>query len=127
MLKTLGILTLIFGLAASATARATDYRIDTWADGLAQPWSLAFLPDGRALVTELRGTLRIIAADGEVGPLLANVPPVYFAAQGGLLDVVLDPRFAARNRRRDRQPLEDAHDPTVPDEVLDTNRLVLGQ
>ena len=36
-------------------------------------------------------------------------------------------RFAARNRRRDRQPLEDADDPTVPDEVLDTNRLVLGQ
>jgi glucose/arabinose dehydrogenase len=94
MLKTLGILTLIVGLVASATARATDYRIETWADGLAQPWSLAFLPDGRALVTELRGTLRIIAADGEVGPLLANVPPVYFAAQGGLLDVVLDPRFA---------------------------------
>ena len=81
-------------LALAGAARATDYRIETWAEGLELPWSLAFLPDGGALVTELRGALRPVGADGRVGEPLAGVPAVYFAGQGGLFDVVLHPRFA---------------------------------
>ena len=73
---------------------ASDYRVETWAEGLDLPWSIAFLPDGSALVTELGGKLRPISADGRVGEPIANVPAVYFAGQGGLFDVVLHPQFA---------------------------------
>jgi glucose/arabinose dehydrogenase len=93
MHKALVLLILLVGMGSAGMVRAADYRIETWVDGLDQPWSLAFLPGGGALVTELRGTLRRIDADGAAGAPLANVPPVYFAAQGGLLDVVPDPRF----------------------------------
>ncbi len=67
------------------------------AEGLANPWSLAFLPDGRMLVTERPGNLRIVTNDGKVGPPLAGLAPVAASGQGGLLDVALDPEFA-RNR-----------------------------
>jgi glucose/arabinose dehydrogenase len=63
-------------------------------DGLAHPWGLAFLPDGRALVTEKPGRLRIVEKDGRLGPSLAGVPEVDTTGQGGLLDVALDPDFA---------------------------------
>ncbi len=65
-----------------------------WAAGLENPWSIAFLPDGRALVTERPGRLRIISRDGRVGPPVAGVPKVLVAGQGGLLDVALHPDFA---------------------------------
>ncbi len=69
-------------------------RVDTVADGLEHPWALAFLPDGRILVTERPGRLRIVATDGSLSEPLAGVPPVAARGQGGLLDVALDPRFA---------------------------------
>jgi glucose/arabinose dehydrogenase len=83
---------LTLGLVSSAPA--AGYRLDAWAEGLELPWSLAFLPDGSALVTELGGSLRRIDAQGTVGEPIVNVPPVYFAGQGGLFDVVLHPQFA---------------------------------
>jgi glucose/arabinose dehydrogenase len=61
---------------------------------LAHPWSLAFLPDGRMLVTERPGRMRIITRDGKLSPPLANVPRVFAVNQGGLLDVILDRAFA---------------------------------
>ncbi|WP_435791796.1 PQQ-dependent sugar dehydrogenase [Elongatibacter sediminis] len=70
------------------------WRLETWATGLDAPWSLTFLPDGGALVTERPGSLRRIAADGSVGEPLAGVPAVYDAGQGGLFDVVLHPQFS---------------------------------
>ena len=77
-------------LASSANAQ---YTIETVADNLELPWSLAFLPDGSMIVTERPGRLRMIR-DGELleAPV-AGVPDVYFAGQGGLFDVVLDPDF----------------------------------
>jgi aldose sugar dehydrogenase len=69
-------------------------RIETVAKGLENPWALAFLPDGRILVTERPGRLRIIEPDGRVSKPLDNVPRVLARGQGGLLDVALDPRFA---------------------------------
>jgi glucose/arabinose dehydrogenase len=69
-------------------------RVVTFAEGLENPWGIALLPDGRALVTERPGRLRLIAADGKLSPPLSGVPEVLARAQGGLLDVVLAPDFA---------------------------------
>jgi glucose/arabinose dehydrogenase len=69
-------------------------RVETVARGLEHPWGLAFLPDGRMLVTERPGRVRIVGLDGRVSRPLAGVPPVAAQGQGGLLDVALDPRFA---------------------------------
>lgn len=64
------------------------------AEGLDHPWALGFLPDGRMLVTERSGQLRVIA-DGVVGAPIAGVPRVYAEGQGGLLDLALAPGFAS--------------------------------
>ncbi|MGH8003457.1 MAG: PQQ-dependent sugar dehydrogenase [Limisphaerales bacterium] len=72
-------------------------RVETFASGLERPWGLAFLPDGRMLVTERPGRLRIVSRDGKLSPPLGGVPQVYAQGQGGLLDVALDPNFA-KNR-----------------------------
>jgi aldose sugar dehydrogenase len=66
--------------------------------GLASPWSLAFLPDGRMLVTERPGRLRILSPTGQVLGTFSGVPAVVAEGQGGLLDIVLDPAFAANRR-----------------------------
>ncbi len=63
------------------------------AEGLDHPWALGFLPDGRMLVTERSGQLRIIS-DGVVGEPIAGTPEVYHEGQGGLLDLALAPDFA---------------------------------
>ena len=65
----------------------------TVAQGLEHPWSLAFLPDGRMLVTERPGRMRIVQADGRVGAPIAGLPSVLEEGEGGLLDVALDPKF----------------------------------
>src|SRR5690606_19347714 len=64
------------------------------ASGLEHPWGLALLPDGRWLVTERPGRLRIITAEGAVGEPIAGLPAVDARGQGGLLDVILSPGFA---------------------------------
>jgi glucose/arabinose dehydrogenase len=78
---------------AIATERA-KVRLEVFANGLERPWGLAFLPDGRALVTEKAGRLRIVAKDGSLSEPLTGVPQVDTKGQGGLLDVALDPDFA---------------------------------
>lgn len=65
------------------------------AAGLVEPWALAFLPDGRLLVTERPGRLRVVTQQGDVSAPLAGVPAVDARGQGGLLDIVLSPTFAA--------------------------------
>ena len=69
-------------------------RVDTVVRGLVNPWSLAFLPDGRILVTERPGRLRIVATNGALSEPLSGVPAVHAQGQGGLLDIALDPKFA---------------------------------
>ena len=105
MTKTLLAHTLFAALAAATSAAQAEtfrtekheVRVVTVAKGLSHPWGLAFLPDGRMLVTERPGRMRIVAMDGRVSPPLAGVPEVYARGQGGLLDVALHPDFA-RNR-----------------------------
>ena len=74
----------------------TDQALTTtvMASGLSHPWGLALLPDGRWLVTERPGRLRIITTGGEVGAPITGLPAVDARGQGGLLDVVLSPSFA---------------------------------
>ncbi|MGM0825083.1 MAG: PQQ-dependent sugar dehydrogenase [Pseudomonadota bacterium] len=70
------------------------YQIETLAEGLEHPWSLAFLPDGRMLVTERPGRLRLLSAEGEtLETSLGGVPEVFASGQAGLFDVRLSPRF----------------------------------
>nr|WP_242482502.1 PQQ-dependent sugar dehydrogenase [Thiocystis violacea] len=76
---------------------AQGWRTEVVVDGLEHPWSIAWLPDGSALVTERPGRLRIIR-DGRLDPRpIAGVPEVLAYAQGGLLDIAVHPDFA-RNR-----------------------------
>jgi glucose/arabinose dehydrogenase len=80
--------------ATAASAADTKVQVDEIAGGLSHPWSLAFLPGGDMLVTEKAGNLVVIAADGTTSKPLEGVPEVDDRGQGGLLDVVLDPKFA---------------------------------
>ncbi|MGK9170263.1 PQQ-dependent sugar dehydrogenase [Inquilinus limosus] len=68
-------------------------RVQTVGEGLSHPWGLAFLPDGRMLVTERDGDLRLVVAGGRPSAPIAGVPKVVVGGQGGLLDVVVDPSF----------------------------------
>jgi aldose sugar dehydrogenase len=70
------------------------FSVDTIATGLENPWGIAFLPDGRMLVTELNGQIRIIKDGKLVDETVSNVPAVAAAGQGGLLDIKLHPDYA---------------------------------
>ena len=87
----------VCGCADAGDDERSDLDLITITAGLEHPWGMAFLPDGRVLVTERPGRLRIIERDGKAGPPIAGVPPVDAKGQGGLLDVALDPAFA-KNR-----------------------------
>lgn len=81
---------------SQARPDASGARALTHAEGLELPWSLAFLPDGGALVTERPGRLRRLEPDGRLRPRpITGVPAVLNEGQGGLLDVALDPAFAS--------------------------------
>jgi aldose sugar dehydrogenase len=85
---------------ASPQPRPTDGNVtaETVVSGLEHPWALAFLPDGRILVTERPGRLRIVDTGGRLSEPLAGVPAVHAVSQGGLLDVAIDPDFAQNQR-----------------------------
>ena len=104
LLRFLACLTGILLAIAQATAPAQtvksaehEFRVVTIVEGLTHPWGLAFLPDGRMLVTERPGRLRIVK-DGKLDPqAVSGVPQVAVHGQGGLLDVALHPRYAENN------------------------------
>ncbi len=80
----------------SPTPRSIDgaLTVETVARGLSNPWGLALLPDGRFLVTERPGSVRIVERDGRVSAPLSGAPAVAARGQGGMLDVTLDPKFS---------------------------------
>ena len=94
---------LMFALSLfTSVAKATElsfpkYEIETVATGLNFPWSLAFLPDGKLLVTERTGQIRIVSAGNVSEPLKGLPKNIYVKGQGGLLDVVLHPNYASNN------------------------------
>nr|WP_295891111.1 PQQ-dependent sugar dehydrogenase [uncultured Devosia sp.] len=79
--------------AQTVPSSAGNLTASVIAEGLDHPWALGFLPDGRMLVTERSGQLRVIS-DGVVGEPIEGVPAVYNQGQGGLLDLALAPDFA---------------------------------
>ncbi|MBX3522231.1 MAG: PQQ-dependent sugar dehydrogenase [Xanthobacteraceae bacterium] len=103
-IRALFLLPLLFAVPASAQTEATVVKsekaqisVEVIASGLQNPWGLAFLPDGRALVTERPGRLRIIGKDNKLSDPVAGVPEVAAVGQGGLLDVALSPNFVKDN------------------------------
>jgi glucose/arabinose dehydrogenase len=81
--------------ADAVESEAARFTVEEVASGLEHPWGLVVLDDGRMLVTEKPGRLRIIGKDGKLGPPLKGVPEVDSRGQGGLLDVAVDPNFAS--------------------------------
>ena len=86
--------------AAAAEPRVVQsekqaFRVVPLVEGLSHPWAMAFLPDGRMLVTERDGRLRVVARDFRLDPRpIEGVPQVSAVGQGGLFDVVLHPKYA---------------------------------
>jgi len=82
-------------LLCGGAASGQDYQIEIAASGLDHPWSIAWLPDGRALVTERPGRLRVIDNGELLETPIGGVPDVYAASQGGLFEALPDPDFAS--------------------------------
>jgi glucose/arabinose dehydrogenase len=81
--------------ATIVRSEAHTFRVVTLLDGLEHPWSIAFLPDGRWLITERPGRLRIVES-GRLRPKpVAGLPPIHRQGQGGLLDIALHPEYAS--------------------------------
>jgi glucose/arabinose dehydrogenase len=78
----------------TAVTSQTSFRVDTIVNGLNRPWGLDFLPDGRMIVTEKPGRIRIIDQQGNLGDSLGGVLPVHFQQDGGLMDIVIAADFA---------------------------------
>ena len=99
--RTLLMSLLMAGVARNAMAqdvfdsREGAIRLESVASGLANPWALAFLPDGRMLVTEREGRLRVVTPDGTLSEPVSGLPEVSAVGQGGLLDVALHPSFSS--------------------------------
>jgi aldose sugar dehydrogenase len=93
-------------LAARAAPATTEYfpssagkvAVETVAGGLVHPWSLAFMPDGRMLVTERPGRMRIVTRGGHLSQPISGLPQVYHASQAGMLDVILDRDYKSNGR-----------------------------
>lgn len=82
---------------AQESAAPTEQKTTTLAEGLSNPWGMAFLPDGLLLITERSGNLRILDTQNALSEPLTGVPAVFANSQGGLLDVAIDPEFADNN------------------------------
>jgi glucose/arabinose dehydrogenase len=89
------LLAILVLLLIGSAALARDYQIETVASGLAWPWSLSFLPDGRMLVTERGGQLRIIADGRLLETAVDGLPDVYANSQGGLFEALPHPDFSS--------------------------------
>ena len=91
---------LLIAVSAPVAALAQEaggtqgFTVAPIAAGLDHPWGIVVLPDGAMLVTERRGSLRLVSPEGQIGEPIDGVPEVVARGQGGLLDITLDPKFA---------------------------------
>ncbi len=77
----------------SLIVNGTDVKVEKVINGLAKPWGIDFLPDGRLLVTLKKGKLHLLGTDGKLSDAIKGTPDVFANGQGGLLDVVVDENF----------------------------------
>ena len=96
ILRMMALLATAFWQPVAASAAA--FSVTRMASGLSEPWGLAFLPDGRFLVTERGGTMRLFAAEGGAGRPVRGLPRIAATGQGGLLDVMVPRDFAISRR-----------------------------
>jgi len=97
-----GLLAVAAGAPFSALAQKTkalstnDYKVNvvTVVEGLSNPWGLAFLPDGRMLITERRGTIRVVDGGKLVEKAIDGLPKATELGQGGMMDVAIHPKYA---------------------------------
>ncbi|NEV75943.1 PQQ-dependent sugar dehydrogenase [Rhodopseudomonas sp. BR0C11] len=97
LLASLLIVTASRGEITTYESSAGPLTVQTVAQKLVHPWGLAFLPDGRMLVTERPGRLRLVTPQGQVSKPLQGVPEVWASGQGGLLDVAADKDVASNH------------------------------
>ncbi|MDO1451112.1 PQQ-dependent sugar dehydrogenase [Rhodocytophaga aerolata] len=79
---------------APGVQTTTPYEVRIITEKLNKPWGIALLPDGRFLITEKEGSMRIVTTDGQLSDKITGLPQVVAKGQGGLLGLVLDPDFA---------------------------------
>jgi glucose/arabinose dehydrogenase len=95
LMMVLSIFSLSSVLAQTVQSEKQSFRVVTLTQGLQHPWSLAFLPDGRLLITERAGRLRIVQKDFTLDPKpISGLPKIIAGGQGGLFDVVLHPQYS---------------------------------
>ena len=115
-----------FMAVAQAQTASVALKVDEINSSLQSPWGLAFLPDGRMLVTEKGGTLKLLAASGQTQGTLGGVPLVSSEGQGGLLDVAIDPAFASNQRIYLSYSENDAANPSLSGTAVARARLDLA-
>lgn len=94
-MKLIKLFVTIAWLANVSLTNAQGVRLDVVAERLQHPWAVAFLPEGRFLVTERPGRIRVLEADGRINAPLQGLPKTATGGQGGLLDVLLDSNFSS--------------------------------
>jgi len=83
---------------APLAPKSPPYVVSDFVTGLTRPWAMAHMPNGKMIVTEVPGRIRIVTADGKVSAPVAGVPAVRGWGSRGLNDILLDPEFAANRR-----------------------------
>ena len=109
----------------SIESKQHTFRVELFAEGFGIPWGMAFLPDGRLLVSEREGLLRIVALDGSLSAPISGVPEVHVAGQGGLLDIALHPQYSENQLvyLTFSEPLKQAEGDVLSHTVLARGRL----
>ena len=96
--KRFGVLLLTLSLISISTRAQSEYTLETVAEGLNFPWSIAFLPSGDYLVAMRSGEVRNISADGNISEPITGLPESYVMSQGGYFDITADPDFISNQR-----------------------------
>src|SRR3954452_22053617 len=78
---------------APGVKTSAPYEAKVLTDKLQSPWGITQLPDGRFLITQKEGTMRIVSGTGNLSDNITGIPPVNSAGQGGLLGITIDPQF----------------------------------
>ena len=96
--KRFGVLLLTLSLISISARAQSEYTLETVAEGLNFPWSIAFLPGGDYLVAMRSGEVRTVSAEGNISEPITGLPESYVMSQGGYFDITVDPDFISNQR-----------------------------